>query len=72
MRVKHEELKLRIHDTHADVITIKETKLTLEANTPKVHKFTTVRADRLHKASGVLITLIRDNIAFTQQTYLRP
>ena len=36
-----------------------------QANTPKLHNFTTVRADRLHKAGGGLITLIRDNITFT-------
>ena len=62
---KLEELKLLIHDTHADSITLQETKLTPKANTPKVHNFTTVRADRLHKAGGGLITLIRDNITLT-------
>ena len=31
----------------------------------QVHKFTRVRTDRLHKAGGVLITYIRDNITFT-------
>ena len=46
---KLEELKLLIHDTHADIITIQETKL----------------ADRFHKAGGGLITLIGDNITFT-------
>ena len=60
-----EELKLLIHDTHADIITIHETKLTPKANTPNVHNFTSVRADKLHKAGGGLITLIRDNITFT-------
>ena len=60
-----EELKLLIHDTHADIITIRETKLTPKANTPKVHNFTTVRADRLHKAGGGFITLLRDNITCT-------
>ena len=59
---KLEEFKLLIHDTHADIITIQETKLTPKANSPKVHNFTTVRADRLHKAGG---GLIRDNITFT-------
>ena len=54
-----------IHDTHADIITIQETKLTPKGNTPKVHNFTTVRANRLYKAGGGLITLIRDNITFT-------
>ena len=62
---KLEELKLLIHDTHADIITIQETKFTPKANIPKVHNFTTVRADRLHKAGGGLITFIRDNITFT-------
>ena len=52
---KLEELKLLIHD----IITIQETKLTPKTKTPKVHNFTTVRTDRLHKAGGGLITLIR-------------
>ena len=64
-----EELKLLIHDTHADIITIQETKLTPKANTPNVHNFITVRADKLHKAWGGLITLIRDNIIFTSSNY---
>ena len=62
---KLEELKLLIHGTHTDIITIQETKLTPKANTPKVHYFTTVRANMLHKAGGRLITLIRVNITFT-------
>ena len=66
---KLEELKLLIHDTHAD-ITIQETKLTHKVNTPKVHNFTTVRADRLHKAGGRLITLIRDKLHSLKKTYL--
>ena len=49
---KLEELKLLIHDTRADIIAIQETKLTSKANTPNVHNFTTVRADRLHNAGG--------------------
>ena len=43
---KLEELKLLIHNTHADIITLQENKLIPKANTPKVHNFTTVRADR--------------------------
>ena len=62
---KLEKLKLLIHNTHTNIITIQETKLTPKANTPKVHNFTTMRADRLHKAEVGLITLIRDNITFT-------
>ena len=63
-RIKNrlEELKLLIHDTHADIITIQETP---KAKTPKIHNFTAVCTDRLHKAGGGLITLIRDNITFT-------
>ena len=68
-RNKLEEIKLLIHDTHADIITIQETKLTPKAKTPKIHNFTAVRTDRLHKAGGGLITLIRDNITFTT-TYI--
>ena len=50
LRNKLEELKLFIHDPHADIITIQETKLTPKAKTPKIHNFTAVRTDRLHKA----------------------
>ena len=63
LRNKLEELKLLIHDTHADIITIQETKLTPKAKTPKIHNFTSVHTDRLHKAGGGLITL-GDNITF--------
>ena len=49
---KLEELKTLIKNTHADIITIQETKLTSKSNTPKVPTYTTVRADRPHK-SGV-------------------
>ena len=62
---KLEEHKLLIHDTHADIITIQETKLTPKAKTPKIHNFTAVCTERLHKARGGLITLIKDNITFT-------
>ena len=65
LRNKLEELKLLMHDTHADITTIQETKLTPEAKTHKLHNFTAVRTDRLHRAGGGLITLIRDNITFT-------
>ena len=62
---KLEELKLLIHITHAHIITIQETMITPKPNTPKLPTFTTVCANRLHKAGGELITLIRDNITFT-------
>ena len=65
LRSKPEELRLLIHDTHADIITIHETKLTHKAKTPKLHNFTAVRTDRWHKAGGGLIALIGDNITFT-------
>ena len=65
IKIKLGELKLLIHDTHADIITIQETKLTPKANTPKVHNFTIVRTDSLHKAGGGFITLHRDTITFT-------
>ena len=51
------------------IITIQVTKLTLKAKTPKIHNFTAVRTDRLHKAGDWFITLIRDNITFTT-TYI--
>ena len=62
---KLEELKLLTHNTHADIITIQETKLTPKANTPKVHTFTTVHTNRSHTTGGQIITLVRDNIKFT-------
>ena len=72
IRNKLEELKRFIHNTHADVLTIQEAKLTPEAKASKVYKFTTVRTDRSHKSVGGLITLVRCNITFTTQTYHRP
>ena len=54
-----------IHNTHADVIAIHETKLTHKTKTPKIHNLTTVRTDRLHKLGSGIITLIRNNIIFT-------
>ena len=62
---KLEELKTLIKNTHEDIITIQETKLTSKSNTPKVPTYTIVQADRPHKSGGGLITLIRDNITFT-------
>ena len=53
---------MRIHNTHADVITIQETMLTPKAKTPKVHNLTTVRTDRLHKAGCGLTTVIRETL----------
>ena len=49
---KLKELKTLIKNTHADIITIQETKLTSKSNTPKVPTYTTVRADRPHKSGG--------------------
>ena len=37
----------------------------LKPKTPKIHNFTAVRTNRLHKAGGGLITLISENITFT-------
>ena len=54
-----------IHDTHADIITIQDTKRTPKVKTPKVHNFATVHNDSLHKARGGLFKLIRDNMPFT-------
>ena len=65
IKYKLEAFKLLIHDTHADIITIQETKLTPITNTHKLHKLTTVRANSLHKPGGGIITLIRGNITFT-------
>ena len=55
IRNKLEELKLLIHNTHTYIITIQETKLTPKAQTPKVHTFTTVCTDRLHKSGAGLL-----------------
>ena len=60
---KLEELKTLIKNTHADIITIQETKLTSKSNTPKVP--TTVWATSPHKSGGGLITFIKHNITYT-------
>ena len=67
-----EELKLLIHDTHADVITIHETKLSPKANTPNVHNFTTVRTYSLHKAGVGSLHSLDTTLHYLQQTYFRP
>ena len=67
---KLEELNLLIHDTHVDIITIQETKLTPKAKTPKVHNFRTVGIDRLHKAGS--LHSLETTLLSLQQTYLRP
>ena len=66
---KLKEFKLLSHNKHADIITIQETKLTPKANTPKVHKFTTVCVDRLHKAGSGLLTFITTDIPSTINTH---
>ena len=52
---KLQELKLLIYNTHADIITLLEIKLTPKVKTHKVHNLTTGRTDRLHKAGGGLL-----------------
>ena len=52
-------------NTHTDIITIQETKLTSISKNPEVPTYTTVWADWPHKSGGGLITLIRDNITYT-------
>ena len=49
---KLEELKTLIKNTHADIFTIQETKLTSKSNTPKVQTYTTVRPTG-HTSQGV-------------------
>ena len=48
-----------------DIITIQGTKLTQKAKTPKIPHYTTIRTHREHKQGGGLITLIKDDITFT-------
>ena len=58
---QHQKQNL-VHSTQPDIITIQETKLTQKAKTPK---YTTIHTDREHKQGGWLITLIKDDITFT-------
>ena len=62
LRNKLEELKLLIHDTHADIITIQETKLTPKTKTFKTHNFTAVRTDRLHNAHEQIVNIFYDDV----------
>ena len=71
LRNKLEELKLLIHDTHADIITIQETKLTPKAKTPKIHNFTSVRTDRLQRQEVGSLHSLETTSHSLQQTYLR-
>ena len=68
LRNKLDELKLLIHDTHADIITIQETKLTPKAKTPKIHNLTAVRTNRQEVGS---LHSLETTLHLLQQTYLR-
>ena len=61
IRNKIEELKTLVHSTQPDIITIQETKLTQKAKIST----TTIHSDRENKQGGGLITLIKDDITFT-------
>ena len=65
IRNKVEELKNLVHSTQPDIITIQETKPTQKAKTPKIPHYTTIHTGREHKQGGGLITLIKDDITFT-------
>ena len=56
---KLEQLKLLIYSTHADIITIQETKLIPKPKIPQIHNFTTtVCTGSSHKSVSGLITLM--------------
>ena len=65
IRNKIEELKNIVHNTQPDIVTIQETKLTQKAKTPKIPHYTTIRTDKRAQARRGLITLIKDDITFT-------
>ena len=65
MQHKIEELKNLVHSTQRDINPIQETKLTQKACTPKIPRYTTIRTDREHTRGGGLITLIKEDITFT-------
>ena len=57
LRNKLEELKLLIHDTHADIIIIQETKLTPKAKTPKIHNLTVMLCNIYPLCGSHLVSL---------------
>ena len=63
-------LHVLIHDTHAAIITIQETKLTPKASTPQLHNFTTVPIGCTRQEVGSLHSL-ETTLRSQQQTYLR-
>ena len=71
LRNKLEELKLLIHDTHADIITIQKTKLTHKAKTPKIHNFTEVRTEGCTRQEVGSLHSLEITSHSLQQTYLR-
>ena len=63
---KLEEIKLLIHNTHADITTIQETKLTLKQNFPQyITSPPFAPIGRIGEIESKLITLVRDIITFT-------
>ena len=65
IRNKVEELKNLVHSTQSDVITMQETKLTQKAKHLRYPTTHTTIGKTEHKQVGGLITLIKDDITFT-------
>ena len=57
---------------HADIIPIRETKLTPKSKPPNVHTFTTVCTDRSHKAGVGSSPSSEITLHSLQHTYPRP
>ena len=63
---KTQEINQFIQTNHPDIVTLQETKLTKSNKTPNFPGYATIRTDRQNKAGGGLITLVRNNITFTE------
>ena len=63
---KTQEINQYLQLHHPDIITLQETKLSKPNKTPNFPGYTTIRTDRTDKAGGGLLTLVKNNITFTE------
>ena len=69
---KLEELKLLIHDTHADIITIQETKITQKQTHPKYITSPPCMPIGCTRQEVCSLHSLETTLHSLQQTYLRP
>ena len=62
---KTDKIQICIKNTHADVMSMQETKLNQSYKTPNIPHFTPIRTDHTHKQGGGLLIYNKNRISFT-------